>query len=478
MYIQQIYTKCLSEATYYIESDGFAAIIDPLREIEPYLQLAKERGAKIIYIFETHFHADFVSGHVDLAAATGATIVFGPTNVKTGYTSTIATDGQEFKIGSVNMRLIHTPGHTMESSCYLLFDEHQYARALFTGDTLFIGDVGRPDLAQKINATLTPQKLAGHLYDSLREKIMTLPDHIIVYPGHGAGSACGKNMSQETCDLLGNQKSNNYALNKELGKADFIEQVLSGLSEPPAYFPNDVMLNINGYSPIEQVIKRASQALTAKEFSECAEKNFALILDTREASVFAKAFIPASINIGIDGSFAVWAGTLITDINQPLLIVAESGREQEVFKRLARVGYDNVLGFLDGGFESWLEYSNSFDSIQSINADEFYETVKDGFCHILDVRKQSEFEREHLINARNTPLEYIFDCMKSLDKKETYYVHCAGGYRSMAFISLLKREGFEHLVNVIGGYDAVHKSNLFHDLVTSQQKAEIDEKTV
>jgi hydroxyacylglutathione hydrolase len=459
MKIEQLYTGCLAQGAYYIESDGEAAIIDPLREIQPYIDMAKQRGAKIRYIFETHFHADFVSGHVDLARATGAAIIYGPTNMETGFTATIGHDGQEFPLGKARIRLIHTPGHTLESSCFLLIDEEGNPHALFTGDTLFIGDVGRPDLAQHVIAELSPKILASHLYDSLRNKIMPLPDSIIIYPAHGAGSACGKNMSEETTDTLGHQKRTNYALQPELTRAEFIEQVLAGLTPPPGYFPKNVLLNIKGYEPIDEVLDRGKKALDPDAFEWIASDHNTLILDTRNATAFGKGFIPGSINIGIDGNLAVWAGTLIPDIQQDILIVADPGREQEVITRLARVGYDHVVGFLQGGFDAWKQHGKTVDSIPSISAEALVLLLKSApSTRVLDVRKQSEYESEHLVDAINVPLDYINEYMHTIDPASTYYVHCAGGYRSMTFISILQARGYRHLVNVAGGFNALKRT--------------------
>ncbi len=461
MYIEQIYTKCLAEAAYYIESNGEAAIIDPLREVEPYIEMAKNRRAKIKYVFETHFHADFVSGHVDLAKKTGATIVYGPTTLKTGFEALIASDGQIFKLGDCEIKLIHTPGHTMESSCYLLKNEAGEEKALFSGDTLFIGDVGRPDLAQKVIAELTQDKLAGHLYESLHTKILPLSDDLIVYPGHGAGSACGKNMSKETTDTLGHQKQVNYALNPKLTKEEFKEQILDGLMPPPAYFPQDVLLNIRGYEALDTIVERGLKALGPDEFMKAADATDAIILDTRDAQVFAKGFIPGSINIGIEGSFAVWAGTLIDSVDHPILIVAEPGKEKDAVIRLARVGYDNTLGFLKGGFASWTAENRTADSIRSIDANDLYAATLQGEQEILDVRKASEFNSEHLVGAINEPLDYICQSNLRLDKSKTYYVHCAAGYRSMIFISILKGKGYHNLVDVRGGFTALKNSGKF-----------------
>ncbi len=458
MIVEQIYTGCLAQGAYYIESGGEAAIIDPLREVQPYIEKAERNGAKIKYIFETHFHADFVSGHKDLAAKTGATIVFGPTTMPLGFEALIAEDGQEFSLGNVKLRAIHTPGHTMESTVYLLLDESGKEQALFTGDTLFIGDVGRPDLAQKVIADLTQEKLAGHLYDSLRNKIMALPDDIIVYPAHGAGSACGKNMSKETSDTLGNQKKTNYAL-QEMSKEQFIKEVTTGLTPPPSYFPQNVMMNIQGYDSIDEVLDRGQRALSPEEFEIAANETGAVVLDTRKAVDFAKAFIPNSINIGIDGSFAVWVGTLIPDVKQEILVVADEGREEEVITRLARVGYDRALGYLKGGMESWKNAGMEVDTIQSISVDEL--PAKEADLNILDVRKASEYQSEHVIGAENGPLDYINQNMAQLDKDKTYHVHCAGGYRSMIFLSILKARGYENLIDVAGGFEAIKASGKF-----------------
>jgi glyoxylase-like metal-dependent hydrolase (beta-lactamase superfamily II)/rhodanese-related sulfurtransferase len=461
MKIEQIYTGCLAQGAYYIESNGEAAIIDPLREVQPYIDQAEKNNVKIKYVFETHFHADFVSGHQDLAAKTGAGIVFGPTGMKLGFEAIVAEDGQEFQIGSVKIKLIHTPGHTMESSCYLLYNEEGKEHAIFTGDTLFIGDVGRPDLAQKVIADLTQDKLAAHLYDSLRNKIMPLSDDLIVYPAHGAGSACGKNMSKETSDSLGNQKKTNYAL-QEMSKEEFIKEVISGLTPPPAYFPQNVMMNIQGYDSIDEVLKRGVNPLSPAAFEAAANETGAVILDTRDAQVFAKGFIPNSINIGIDGSFAVWVGAMIPDLKQEILVVADKGMEEEVITRLARVGYDYSIGYLSGGFDSWKADGREIDAITSISVEEFAAIHKNqSDVNILDVRKNSEFLSEHVIGAENAPLDYINDSMLQVNKNKTYYVHCAGGYRSMIFTSILKARGFDNLIDISGGFKALKESEKF-----------------
>ncbi len=456
MKVEQIYTGCLAQGAYYIESNGEAAIIDPLREVTPYIEMAEKRGATIKYIFETHFHADFVSGHVDLAKQTGGTIVYGPTTMKTGFDAHIGKDGEQFKIGNATLTLIHTPGHTMESSCYLLTDEEGKQTAIFTGDTLFIGDVGRPDLAQHVISDLTEEKLAKHLYHSLQTKIMPLADDLIVYPAHGAGSACGKNLSKETSDTLGNQKKTNYALRAGITEEEFVKELTTGLTPPPAYFPKNVLMNINGYNSINEVMNRGTRALSVKEFEVAANETGALILDTRASDTFTKGFIPNSINIGIDGSFAVWVGTLILDINQPLLIIADEGREEEIVTRLARVGYDQSIGYLKGGFQAWVNSGKEVDSISSITSDEFAKRYEqDNHINILDVRKNSEYYSEHVIEAINAPLDYVNDSMLLVDKNKTYYVHCAGGYRSVVFASILKARGYDNLINVQGGFSAI-----------------------
>ncbi len=460
MKVEQIYTGCLAQGAYYIESNGEAVVIDPLREVAPYIEKAKKNDAKIKYVLETHFHADFVSGHLDLAKKTGATIVYGPT-AKPGFAAHIATDGEILQVGDIQLKVIHTPGHTMESTCFLLIDEKGNESSLFTGDTLFIGDVGRPDLAQKVDKELTEEKLAGHLYDSLHQKIIPLSDELIVYPAHGAGSACGKNMSTETTDTLGNQKKTNYAL-QPMSKEAFIEEVLSGLTPPPAYFPNNVLMNIEGYESIDKVLSQGSRGLDPDEFEAVANETSALLLDTRNAQLFAKGFIPNSINIGIDGSFAPWVGTLVPDIKQTLLVIAEEGREMEVITRLARVGYDHTIGYLNGGFSEWKNKGKEIDSIESIAVEKFASELEmDKNANVLDVRKKSEHLSEHLIGSENLPLDYINEHLSELSKDKTYYVHCAGGYRSMIFISILKARGYENLIDIHGGFSAIKDSGKF-----------------
>jgi len=453
MKVEQIYTGCLAQGAYFIQSEGEAIVIDPLREIQPYLQKAKSENVKIKYVLETHFHADFVSGHIDLAKETGATIVFGP-NAKTNFEAHIAEDGEILKIGNVTIKILHTPGHTMESTSYLLFDENGKEYALFSGDTLFIGDVGRPDLAAKSHLTI--EDLAGHLYDSLRTKIMSLPNDVLVYPAHGAGSACGKNMSKETFDTLGHQKEVNYALRSDMTKQEFISEVTNGLLPPPSYFPKNVQMNKEGYDNIEEVIKKGTKALSPAEFELVANETKVLILDVRNQADFAKGFIPNSINIGIDGSFAPWVGSLIPDIKQEILLVTDKGREEETVIRLARVGYDFAIGYLKGGFEAWKKENREIDTINSIPAREFVDIYKkDGNVSILDVRKTGEYQSEHIVDAINLPLDYINDGISSIDKNKTYYVHCAGGYRSMIYLSILKSRGYENLINVESGYKTI-----------------------
>lgn len=457
MKIEQIYTGCLAQGAYFIESNGEAAVIDPLREVAPYLEKAKRDNATIKYVFETHFHADFVSGHVDLAKKTGAAIVFGP-NANPSFEAHIATDGEEFKLGNITIRTLHTPGHTMESTCYLLLDENGKETALFSGDTLFIGDVGRPDLAQK--SDLTTADLAGHLFDSLRNKVMPLPNDLIVYPAHGAGSACGKNMSKETSDTLGNQKLFNYALRANMTKEEFVKEVTDGLTEPPHYFPQNVQMNREGYDSIDDVLERGAQALSPAAFEAAANETGALILDTRAASDFAQGFIPNAINIGIDGSFAPWVGALIPDLKQNLLLVTDPGREEEVVTRLARVGYDYTLGYLNGGFASWQQAGREIDTVHSVTAADFAEKFKENELTVIDVRKPTEFETGHVTGAKNLALDYISDLMAEFPKEKPMYLHCAGGYRSMIASSILKARGFDNVINVEGGYAAMQQAGV------------------
>ncbi len=460
MRVEQIYTGCLAQGAYYIESKGEVAIIDPLREVKPYIKKAAANNARIKYVFETHFHADFVSGHIDLAAETGATIVYGPT-AKPRFDAYIAKDGEQFTLGDCIIKVIHTPGHTMESACYLLIDEKGKEKALFSGDTLFIGDVGRPDLAQKINSDLTKEKLAGHLYDSLHHKILPLPDDIIIYPAHGAGSACGKNMSTETTDTLGNQKKYNYAL-QPMSKAEFIRAVTEGLTPPPAYFPKNVLMNVQGYESINTVLEHGTQALSPDAFEAVANETGALMLDTRSPQDFAKSFIPNSVNIGIDGNFAPWVGALITDIKQEILIVADEGREEEIVTRLARVGYDNAIGYLKGGIAAWQKAGKETDSIESISADELARRMNaNPGLPVIDVRREEEHAAGHLSGSKNIALDYINDHISEVEKNKTAYVHCAGGYRSMIFNSILRSRGYHNLIDVQGGYKAIEASGKF-----------------
>lgn len=456
MHIEQIYTGCLAQGAYYIVSDGEAAIIDPLREVQPYLDRIEKDGVKLKYIFETHFHADFVSGHVTLAQKTGAPIVYGPL-ANPSFKATIAEDQQEFRIGKTVLKVLHTPGHTMESTTYLLINEGKN-HAIFSGDTLFLGDVGRPDLAQKA-ADMTQEDLAGMLYDSLRSKIMPLEDDVIVYPAHGAGSACGKNMMKETVDTLGNQKKMNYALRSDMTKDEFIKEVTDGLLPPPAYFPLNVKLNKEGYEDVSKIISQGTRPLQPDAFQLEAEVHEALVLDVRSPQEFAKAFIPRSINIGIKGSFAPWVGALIKDITMPILLVVPEGTEEEVVTRLSRVGFDNTLGFLKGGITAWQEAGKEVDQIESISATDFAKRFNDDIP-LFDVRKESEYQSQHLTAAANTPLDNLNDHLSTFPKEETFYVHCAGGYRSMIASSILKSRGYHNLIEIAGGYGALQKTEL------------------
>ncbi|WP_426327532.1 MBL fold metallo-hydrolase [Pedobacter sp. R-06] len=456
MKIEQIYTGCLAEAAYYIESNGEAAIIDPLREVGTYLKKAEKAGATIKYIFETHFHADFVSGHVDLAEKSGAEIIYGPT-AKTEFKSHIAKDGEQFKIGNVTMTTLHTPGHTLESTTYLLSDEDGKDHCIFSGDTLFIGDVGRPDLAQK--GHLTMEDLAGMLYDSLNEKIKPLADDVIVYPAHGAGSACGKSMSKETFDTLGHQKEVNYALKAET-KEQFIAEVTDGILPPPQYFAKNAAINKGGVESIDEVYEKGLNALTPQQFEDTANQTGAIMLDTRDPQVFAKGFIPNSINIGLNGQFAPWVGALITDLQQPILLITDQGKEEETITRLTRVGYDSTIGYLDGGFERWTDAGKEIDTIESISAEAFEKASLNGEITALDVRKPGEYESEHLEFTLSRPLDFINDWTGEINPKATYYIHCAGGYRSMIAASILKSRGVENVIDVAGGYGAIKNTGL------------------
>ncbi|WPR71021.1 MBL fold metallo-hydrolase [Flavobacterium sp. NG2] len=458
MQIEQIYTGCLAQGAYYITSNGEAAIIDPLRETQPYLDRLERDKVKLKYVFETHFHADFVSGHVDLSEKTGAPIVYGP-NANPEFDAIIATDGQEFKIGKITIKVLHTPGHTMESSTFLLIDENGKKHAIFSGDTLFIGDVGRPDLAQKA-ASMTQEQLAGILFHSLRDKVMTLPDDVIVYPAHGAGSACGKNMSKETVSTIGNQKETNYALRADMTEAEFIKEVTDGLLPPPAYFGMNVAMNKQGYESFDSVLNHGMKEINIKDFEVVAEDTGALILDSRNDHQFAKGHIPQSINIGIDGSFALWVGELIADVKQPILLVTELGQEEETVTRLSRVGFDNIVGHLEGGFDSWKKAGKEIDTVKRITADEFEKEVKIGESKVLDIRKESEYLAEHLEDAYLRPLANINDWIETINPKEHFYMHCGGGYRSMIAASILQARGFRNFTEIEGGFATIKKTKL------------------
>ena len=459
MKVEQIYTGCLALAAYYIESEGEAAIIDPLRETKPYLEKLEKAGVKLKYIFETHFHADFVSGHIDLAEKTGATIVYGP-NANTSYDIHQAHDGEELTLGKLTFKVLHTPGHTMESTTYLLRNEEGKDYAIFTGDTLFLGDVGRPDLAIK-QGELTREDLAGFLFDSLRNKIMPLSDDIIVYPAHGAGSACGKNMSSDTWGYLGDQKALNYALRADMSKEEFVQEVTSGLTPAPQYFAKNAKMNKEGYNSFSKVLDKGMVALTPSRFEEMVESLDALMLDTRSEDDFAKEHIPNSIFIGIDGSFAPWVGTLVRDIKQPIVLITPEGREEEVITRLARVGYDEVYGYLEGGLVAWKTAGMETDSIESISAEELSERMEAGAVgEILDVRKPSEFLSHHVLEARNFPLDYINSNMNRLDRNQSYVLHCLGGYRSMITASILRARGFRNLIDIQKGWRAIEASSI------------------
>ena len=454
MKIEQLYTSCLAEAAYYIESNGEAAIIDPLRETAPYLEMAANNGTTIKYIFETHFHADFVSGHVDLANKTGASIVYGPT-ANPGYDAIIAKDNQEFKIGDLTLRVLHTPGHTPESSTYLLIDENGKEHAIFSGDTLFLGDVGRPDLAVKTE--LTREDLAGMLFDSLRNRIMTLSDDIIVYPGHGAGSSCGKNMSSETIGLLGEQKQTNYALRADMTKEEFIKELTEGILPAPQYFPKNVLMNQQGYGSYDDVLSKGNRALTLSEFTEEVE-NGALILDVRAETEFIQGFIPGSQFIGLNGTFAMWVGAIIEDINQKIVLITPEGKEEETIMRLSRVGYDGAVGFLNGGVQTYVNTGHKLDTITSISAEKLSESLDT--VKVVDVRKPGEFDAEHIADAKHYPLDYMNSNLSELDKNMEYHIHCAGGYRSIIAISLLMKNGYTKLIDIAGGFEAISETNI------------------
>ncbi len=454
MFVKQLYTGCISEAAYYIESNGEAAIIDPLRDVEEYIQLAAERNAKIKYVFETHFHADFVSGHLDLSKKTGAPIIYGPTTV-CDYPVTVAKDGEKFQLGAVEIEAMHTPGHTMESTCYLLRDENEKPTCVFTGDTLFVGDVGRPDL---LGTTMTKEELASHMYDSLNTKIKTLEDGVIVYPAHGPGSSCGKNLGPETFSTIGEQKKTNYAL-QEMTREKFITSVTEGLGAPPQYFPLNVQINKNGYSSLDVVVEKAMRKLSAEAFKSETNKDV-IVLDTRKNIDFEIGFVPGSINIGLDGRFAEWVGTLL-DINKPVLLVTDPGMEKESVVRMSRVGYDNVIGYLDGGFKSWKNAGLHFDIIISVDADELaLDYAHEKKLLVLDVRKQTEFDAAHVNGATNLPLGDLEKTLDELDKDDRLYVHCLSGYRSVIASSILRKNGFLNVKNVYGGFKAIEKTNL------------------
>lgn len=459
MRIEQIYTGCLAHAAYYLESNGEAAIFDPLREVQPYIDRAKKDNAQIKYVFETHFHADFVSGHLDLKKKTGAKIVFGPT-AKPGYEALTAEDGQIFNVGNCKVKVIHTPGHTMESTTYLLIDENGKENGIITGDTLFIGDVGRPDLAQHVIADLTEEKLAGHLYDSLRNKIMPLSDDLIVYPNHGAGSACGKMMSKETTDTLGHQKATNYALRPDMTKEEFIKELLIGLTTPPSYFPQNVMMNIKGYNSLDSVMDRAKTPLSVEAFEAAANETGALLLDTRDAKDFANGFVPNSINIGLDGSFAQWVGEMITDVKQEILLITYPDKQEEAITRLSRVGYDSTRGYMEGGFDSWKKSGKDFEIVDRITPKEFEATYNSEKPLVIDVRKKSEYDSENVIGSINVPLNEINQHLAQFPKEKPFVLYCAGGYRSMIAASILKQRGWNDFVDVVGGFDEMKNTNI------------------
>ncbi|MGG7035563.1 MAG: rhodanese-like domain-containing protein [Flavobacterium sp.] len=458
MKIEQIYTGCIAQAAYYLESNGEAAIFDPLREVQPYIDRANKDNAKIKYIFETHFHADFVSGHLDLARKTGGQIVYGPT-AKPEFESIIATDNQEFKVGKYTIKAIHTPGHTLESTCYLLIDENGKEHGIITGDTLFIGDVGRPDLAQSLIKDLTQEKLASYLFDSLRNKIMPLSDDLIVYPSHGAGSACGKNMSKETTDTLGNQKRTNYALRENMTREEFITELLDGLGAPPAYFPQNVMMNIQGYESMDNVIKKSLKTLNPSEFKTLAQENEAIVLDVRHENEYVKSHVPGSVFIGIQGNFAPWVGTLIMDVKQPILLITPEGKEEETITRLSRVGFDNVLGYLNGGIEAWKNAGFEIDTMNSISPEQFASELTEKSI-VVDARKPGEYSAEHVENALNFPLDYVNSEIEKIKKHDNFYLHCAGGYRSVIMGSILKLRGIHNFTNIEKGFSGIRNTNI------------------
>jgi len=456
MYIEQIYTGCLAQGAYYIHHNGVAAIIDPLREVTPYIERAEKDGVKIKYIFETHFHADFVSGHVTLAEKTGAPIIYGP-NANPSFKAHISKDGEIFDLGGISIKALHTPGHTMESTTYLLLDEDGKETAIFTGDTLFLGDVGRPDLAQKADE-LTMEDLAGFAYDSLRSKIMPLPDDVVVYPAHGAGSACGKNMMKETVDTLGNQKKMNYALRADMTKEEFVKEVTEGLMPPPAYFPLNVKMNKEGYEDIDQVLESGLKALSPDEFELIANETEALMLDVRHQKDFIAGHIPNSIFIGLNGGFAPWVGELIVDVKQPIILITPEGKEEEAVTRLSRVGFDNTMGYLAGGLKAWQAAGKELDTIKSVTATDLEKDYQTFQNRIFDVRKESEFVSEHIIGVHHAPLSMINQYLSSFPKEESFYIHCAGGYRSVIASSILKSRGYHNMIDVQGGFNAIKKT--------------------
>ena len=458
MKIEQIYTGCIAQAAYYLESEGQAAIFDPLREVQPYLDRAQKDNATIKYIFETHFHADFVSGHLDLAKKSGGEIVYGPT-ANPEFEAIIAQDNQEFKVGNYTVKAIHTPGHTLESTCYLLIDKNGKQHGIITGDTLFIGDVGRPDLAQAMTDDLTQEKLASYLFDSLRTKIMPLADDLIVYPSHGAGSACGKNMSKETTDTLGNQKRNNYALRSDMTKDEFTKELLNGLGTPPAYFPQNVMMNIKGYDSLDIIIKKSNIGLSPKEFEAVANHGDVVVLDVRHENDYVEEHIPNSIFIGIHGNFAPWVGSLLRDVNQKLLLVIPEGKEEETITRLSRVGFDHVIGYLKGGIDTWKNAGLETDNVPSVSPEEFAHNFTTGSI-VVDARKSGEYEAEHVTGALHIPLDTINENFQSVPKDGNFFLHCAGGYRSVIMASILKSRGIHNAINIEKGMNGIKQTNV------------------
>ena len=457
MKIEQLYTKCLSQGSYYIISDNEVAIIDPLRETNQYIEKAKKDNAKIKYVFETHFHADFVSGHVDLANKTNSTIIYGP-NAETEYPIHNAKDNEEFKLGKITIKALHTPGHTLESTTYLVIDENGNNHSIFTGDTLFIGDVGRPDLA--VSKNLTEIDLAGMLYDSLRNKIMNLEGHVLVYPAHGAGSACGKNLSKETFSTLENQKKTNYALRENITKEMFVKELLEGMPPPPQYFQKNALLNKSGYKPLDKVITQSNKSIDIRQFCKLANSSEYLVLDVRHQKDFINGHIPNSLFIGLNGTFAPWVGTLIENIDQKILLISEKGKEIEAITRLSRVGYDNCIGYLEGGFKSWKDKYGE-EKVESISSQSFVDNLKLNSIKIIDVRRESEYINKHIEGANNIPLSLLSNELKNIsDTQDNYYIHCAGGYRSVIAISILKAKGIHNVIDVAGGFGSILKTDL------------------